>query len=38
MRLLWVPKTGRLYVAAPAVGGSSAAIRSYRAQKFTRAN
>jgi hypothetical protein len=27
---LWVSETGRLYVAAPAVGGSTAAIRAYR--------
>lgn len=26
---LWVPETGRLYVAAPALGGSQAQIRSY---------
>ena len=35
---LWVAETARLYVAAPAMGGSTAAIRSYRAQKVTRAN
>lgn len=27
---LWVPETGRLYVAAPAVGGSPAHIRAYQ--------